>query len=80
MFTIEIAALATMAVVFVFTIVQSAQSHSRTSAWAAPANLTPIFQPTVVSTNTGIVIDAQDRFAARRAADETSNDLTAIAA
>ena len=81
MITIEVAALTAMALVFVYSFFGSARSHSRSVAWAAPANLTPIYRS---ATQTGAitVIDAQDRFAARRAlaSAEQTTDLVAAAA
>ena len=68
MITIEAIALATMALVFSYSFMDSARSHSRRSAWAAPANMTPVYRSveTPVAA-TATVIDASDRFAARRA-------------
>ena len=81
MITIEAVVLSTMALVFIYTFMESARSHSRRSAWAAPANLTPIYRPIEqLATSTGTLIDAQDRFAARRTVAAADTDVFAEAA
>ena len=69
-----------MALVFVYSFFGSARSHSRSVAWAAPANLTPIYR-SASQPVTATVINAQDRFAARRvlASAEQTDDIAAAA-
>ena len=79
MITIEVAALTAMALVFVYSFFGSARSHSRSVAWAAPANLTPIYRVTSQPA-AGTLINAQDRFAARRAFASADTAVVAEAA